>query len=117
MRYATLLTIIALLAGCASRSTVPAFSELPDSNPPADPDEAILSRHIMPGDRFPVWIALGTDSPVRVDLTVDQEGCVQLPQIGRLHVAGMLGTEMEEAVIAEYQRRGIPLHGGAPANR
>jgi hypothetical protein len=26
-------------------------------------------------------------------------------------VAGMLGTEMEKAVVAEYQKRGIILHG------
>jgi protein involved in polysaccharide export with SLBB domain len=56
-------------------------------------------------------IGLGPNPPVVVDLTVDQEGYVELPQIGRFHVVGMLGTEMEKAVGAEYRKRGIPLHG------
>ncbi len=115
MRYAHLLISIALLSGCASPSTGPNFSELPE--PRVDPYEALRLRHLVPGDQFPMVIGLGPNPPVVVDLTVDQEGYVELPQIGRLHVAGMLGTEMEEAVAAEYQRRGIPLHGGAPANR
>jgi len=56
-------------------------------------------------------IGLGPNPPVVADLTVDREGYIELPQIGRLRVAGMLGTEMEKAVAAEYKKHGIPLHG------
>jgi len=110
MRYAHLLIAVTLLSGCVSRPTGPTFSELPDPKP-VDPYEAIRARHLVPGDRFPMVIGLGPKPPVVVNLTVDQEGYVELPQIGRLRVAGMLGTEMEKAVAAEYRKRGIPLHG------
>ncbi len=110
MRYAPLLITVALLSGCASRPTSPSFSELPELKP-ADPYEALRARHLVPGDRFPMVIGLGPNPPVVVDLTIDQEGYVELPQIGKLHVAGMLGTEMEQAVAAEYRKRGIRLHG------
>src|SRR5574341_1189539 len=102
MRYAPLLITVALLSGCASHSTGPSFAELPDSKPPADPYEALRARHIVPGDRFPMILGLGPNPPVVVDLAVDSEGYIELPQIGRLRVAGMLGTEMEKAVAAEY---------------
>jgi len=65
----------------------------------------------MPGDRFPMTIGLGPNPPVVVNLAVDRAGYIDLPQIGRLRVAGMVGTEMEKAAAAEYQKRGIPLHG------
>ena len=68
----------------------------------------------MPGDRFPMWIALGTDSPVRVDLTVDQQGYISLPQIGTLHVAGMIGAEVEASAAAEYEKRGFIIHPTVP---
>ena len=110
MRYAPLLVTVVLLSGCASPPSS-AFSELPDSKPPVDAYEALRARHIVPGDCFPMRIGLGPNPPVVVDLTVAPEGYVELPQIGRLHVAGMLGAEMEKAVAAEYQKRGIVLHG------
>ncbi len=108
MRYAPLLIIAAVSAGCVSHSTAPAFSELPDCKPP-DPYEALRARRLVPGDRFPLRI--GFDPPTVVDVAVDPDGYIELPQIGRLHVAGMLGTEMEKAVAAGYQKRGITLHG------
>ncbi len=110
MRYAPLLVPVALLFGCAS-PTAPTFSELPDSKVPADLYEPLRARQLVPGDRFPMVIGLGPNPPVVVDLTVDQDGYVELPQIGTLRVAGMLGTEIEKAVSAEYQKRGIRLHG------
>ena len=83
---------VALLSGCASRETGPAFSELPDTKP-INPYDALRARHIMPGDRFPMMIALSPDSPTIVHLTVDQEGYVELPQIGRMHVAACLALK------------------------
>ena len=109
MRYAPLLITIALLFGCASRQTGARFSELPEK--PADPYEALRARPLMPGDRFPLCIGLGPNPPVVVELTVDGEGYIELPQIGRFRVAGMLGTEMENAAATEYRKRGISLHG------
>src|SRR5438874_1765467 len=100
MRYVAPLIASALLSGCASRSTGPSFSELPESKP-VHPYAALRVRHIVPGDRFPMVIGLGPNSPVIVDLTVDQQGYIELPQIGRLCVAGMLGIQMEKTVAAE----------------
>jgi protein involved in polysaccharide export with SLBB domain len=112
MRYAPLLITVALLSGCATRSVGPSFSELPTpESKPVDPYDALRARHLVIGDHFPVVIGLGPNPPVVLDLTVDQEGYVELPQIGKIHVAGMLGTEMEKAVAAEYRKQGIPLHG------
>jgi len=110
MSYAPLLIAVALLWGCATPSKGPSFSELPESKP-VDPYDALRARHLVPGDRFPMVIGLGPNPPVVVDLTDDRAGYVELPQIGKLHVAGMLGTEMEKAVAGEYRKRGIPLHG------
>ena len=109
MRYAPVLIAVALLSGCANRSTGPVFSEFPGSS--LVPRQTLGARNIVPGDRFLVTIGLGPNPPIVVDLTVDPEGYVDLPQFGSLHVAGMLGAEMEKAVAAGYQKRGIVLRG------
>src|SRR5258708_3434165 len=96
MRCSPCLIAVALLWGCASHSTGPSFTELPESKP-VDPYAALRDRQIVPGDRFPLTIGLGPNPPVVVEVTVDQEGYIELPQIRRLRVAGMLGSEMEKA--------------------
>ena len=74
-------------------------------------DVALRERLFVVGDSFSVTIGLGPNPPAVVQVTVDKEGYIELPQIDKLRVAGMTRTQIEKAAVAEYQRRGIDLHG------
>src|SRR5262249_53409556 len=110
MRPTILWLAIALVSGCATNPRQATFADLPLSGD-SQADDAERERLIVQGDRFPVRIGLGPNPPVVVKVTVDQEGCIELPEIGRLRVAGMNASQMEDAAKAQYRSRGIRLHG------
>lgn len=105
MRTVAPLIVFALISGCATHSTGPVFTDVPPIDATTEP------RPIALGDHFPVTIGLGPTPPVVVEVTVDADGFIELPQIGKLHVAGLKPSQFEDAAIAEYRRRGIVLHG------
>lgn len=105
MRTLVLLILLALISGCAMHSTGPVFTDILPTDAVTEPGP------IMSGDHFPVRIGLGPNSPIVVEVTVDADGFIELPQIGKLHVAGLRPSQFEDAARAEYQRRGIILHG------
>ena len=104
MRLEPLLIALVVVSGCATRSTAPSFAQVPLA-------ETATERYFETGDHFPVTIGLGPNPPVIIKVTVDNDGYIELPQIGKLRVIGMTESQFEEAAIAEYHRRGIVLHG------
>src|SRR5215470_1029091 len=99
----TVVPFIALVfvSGCAIRLPERVFSDVPGT------DVAVEPRSIVAGDHIEVPILLSPSRAVVVEVTVDGDGFIELPEIGKLHVAGMKPSQFDNAVTAEYKKRGI----------
>jgi protein involved in polysaccharide export with SLBB domain len=96
-----ILTALLLVAGCAGRSGAPVFTELAQTEKP--PQLQIISL----GDRISVASGTGPESPAFVDVIVDEEGCIELPRIGKVRVLGMNGEEACSKIWQAYRDQGL----------
>jgi len=102
------LSVLLLLSGCANRSSVPVFAELPltESSPE--------SRVITAGDRLS--LPSDTHPESRLEVIIDGEGAVELPRIGKVCVLGMTCDEAGSKIWHAYRDQGL-VPGWRPPRR
>jgi polysaccharide export outer membrane protein len=95
-----ILIVLLLLSGCATRRNYPVFAEIPGMQRPPE------SHRITPGDR--IHLPSGTDpqSPT-VEVTVDSEGDIELPRVGKVPVVGMTREEAGYRIWHAYSDQGL----------
>jgi protein involved in polysaccharide export with SLBB domain len=102
------LSVLLLLSGCATRSSVPVFEELPltESSPE--------SHVITPGDKL--FLPSDTHPESRLEVIVDGEGDIELPRIGKVCVLGMTCDQAGSKIWHAYRDQGL-VPGWLPPRR
>jgi polysaccharide export outer membrane protein len=112
----TLVAVLGLTAGCSTVSDLPGSSNQPKMNvralaatvPVAPISDEEISSRLRPGDELSIRIDAGAPTgtaPTPTDVTVDDEGYIELPLVGQIKAAGLTPSELAEHIQSNYVPR------------
>jgi polysaccharide export outer membrane protein len=94
----------AILAACCLLSCALAFAQTaPPAQPPAPPAAVRAAYVLGPDDQLSVRVP-DVDEISDKPLTVDLEGYVKLPMIGRVHAAGLSPAQLEQEIASRLKQ-------------
>ncbi len=102
MKGPAFLIALILLAGCASK---PIFNEEAVKGADQQPLDSDL-RRLQPGDLIGMHVLVGTNE-MSLEGTLDKQGWVDLPPVGRFHLTGMSELEVEGTLRDACRAKGI----------
>jgi len=116
--WMTLVTLLGLTTGCSTMHDLLGWSSSSKTNAKAATpttatataaasDEEVSGR-LRPGDSLSIRIDAGPptgQSPTPVDLSIDDQGNIELPLVGQIKAAGLTASELAERIQSNYVPR------------
>jgi polysaccharide export outer membrane protein len=110
-----LVALLGLAAGCSTVHDLLGWSSSPKTNARTPAPAAVaaasdeeVSGRLRPGDALSIRIDAGAPTgptPTAVDVTVDDQGNIELPLVGQIKAAGLTDSELAERIQSNYVPR------------